>query len=409
MVRTSSDVVQAAPLDGIKVVELTSVVLGPYAAQMLGDLGAEIIKIEPLVGDTNRNLGPSRATENMSALFLGCNRNKRSIALNLKVDEGKSAALEIIKSADMVIHNFRPSAMQRLGLDYEQVKAVNPQVVYCATYGYSKKGPLGDKGALDDSIQAASGIAMLQSQVEGEPRYLPTVLADKITALNVVQAVLAALFHKERTGEGQEVEVPMFESMVSFVMTEHLWGKTFDPPIGEAGYVRLMAKHRRPYRTKDDKYMALLPYWDNHWKTFCEIARRPDLVTDERFLTMKTRLANIDESYRITGEIVLQHTRREWVDLLGNTNVPMMVVNTLDELVDDEQLLASGFWQEMDHPTEGRLRMTSSPINFAKTPTSIRRMPPHLGEHTEEILAEAGISQEKIAALLEQGAAKSNQ
>jgi len=396
------------PLDGIKVVELTSVVLGPYASQILGDLGAEVIKIEPLVGDTNRNLGPYRATENMRALYLNCNRNKRSVALDLKSEEGLNAALEIIKPVDVVIHNFRPSAMERLGLDYERVKAVNPEVVYCATYGYSKKGPLGDKGALDDSIQAASGIAMLQAQVEGDPRYLPTVLADKTTALNVVQAVLAALFHKERTGEGQEVEVPMFESMVSFVMTEHLWGQTFDPPIGKAGYVRLMAKHRRPYRTKDDKYIALLPYWDNHWKTFCELSGRPELVTDERFLNMKSRLENIDESYRITGETVLQRTRQEWVDLLGNTNVPMMIVNDLDELIDDEQLNASGFWQEMDHPTEGRIRMASSPINFSKTPTSIRRMPPHLGEHSEEILSEAGIPQETIAAMFENGTAKTN-
>lgn len=396
------------PLDGIKIVELTSVVLGPYASQMLGDLGAEVIKIEPLVGDTNRNLGPFRTTENMRALYLNCNRNKRSIALDLKSKEGLSAALEIIKSADIVIHNFRPSAMERLGLDYERVKAVNPEVVYCATYGYSKKGPLGDKGALDDSIQAASGIAMLQSAVEGDPRYLPTVLADKTTALNVVQAVLAALFHKERTGEGQEVEVPMFESMVSFVMTEHLWGQTFDPPIGKAGYVRLMAKHRRPYRTKDDKYIALLPYWDNHWKTFCELAGRPELVNDERFLNMKMRLENIDESYRITGEVVLQRTRAEWIELLGSTNVPMMIVNTLDELIDDEQLNASGFWQEMDHPTEGRIRMASSPINFSKTPTSIRRMPPHLGEHSEEILSEAGITQEQIATMFENGTVKTN-
>ena len=189
------------PLHGVKVIELTSVVLGPYACQMLGDLGADVIKIEPLTGDTNRNLGPYTTTQNMSSMYLGCNRNKRSVALDLKSEAGLQAALEIIKSADVVIHNFRPAAMQRLGLDYASVKAVNPEVVYCATYGYSKKGPYGDRGALDDSIQAASGIAILQSKVEGEPHYLPTVIADKTTAQNVTQAVLAALFHKERTGK----------------------------------------------------------------------------------------------------------------------------------------------------------------------------------------------------------------
>ena len=396
----------AGPLDGVRVVELASVVLGPYACQMLGDLGADVIKIEPLMGDTNRNLGPYRNTETMRSMYLGCNRNKRSVALNLKSESGRMAALEIIKSADVVIHNFRPGAIQRLGMDYKKVKAVNPEVIYCATYGYSKRGPYGEKGALDDSIQAASGIAILQSKVEGEPRSLPTVIADKTTAQNVVQAVLAALFHKERTGEGQEIEVPMFESMVSFVMVEHLWGQSFEPPIGPAGYVRLMAKHRRPYKTKDGKYLALLPYWDNHWKTFCELAGRPELIEDPRFINMGARLENINESYRITGEIIGERTRQQWLDLLGDTNVPMMVVNSLDELIDDPQLVASGFWEEADHPTEGRLRMGRSPLNFSKTPASIRRLPPQLGEHSVEVLREAGLSQESIDALLDTGSAK---
>jgi len=398
--------VQNGALDGIRVVELTSVVLGPYACQMLGDLGAEVIKIEPLGGDTNRNLGPYTKTDNMRSMYLGCNRNKRSVALDLKSEQGKAAALEIIATADVMIHNFRPGAMQRLGLDYERVKQVNPEVVYCATYGYSKKGPYGDKGALDDSIQAASGIAMLQSQVEGDPRYLPTVIADKTTAMNVVQAVLAALFHKERSGEGQEIEVPMFETMVSFVMTEHLWGQSFDPPLAPAGYVRLMAKHRRPYRAKDGLYLALLPYWDNHWKTFCELSGHPELISDERFLNMGKRLENINESYRITGEIVGERSREEWIDLLGETNVPMMIVNSLDDLIADPQLQASGFWHEADHPTEGRLRLTGSPLNFSKTPTSIRSLPPHLGEHSVEVLLEVGLSQETIDGMLEDGSAK---
>lgn len=395
------------PLDGIRVIELTSVVLGPYACQMLGDLGAEVIKIEPLTGDTNRNLGPYKNTDNMCSMYLGCNRNKRSVALNLKSDAGREAALEIIKSGDVMIHNFRPAAMQRLGLDYEKVKEINPEIVYCATYGYSKKGPYGDKGALDDSIQAASGIAILQSKVEGEPRYLPTVIADKTTAQNVVQAVLAALFHKERTGQGQEIEVPMFETMVSFVMTEHLWGQSFEPPLAKAGYVRLMAKHRRPYRTKDDLYVALLPYWDNHWKTFCELSGHPELLEDARFQNMRERLKNINESYRITGEIVAERTRQEWIDLLGDTNVPMMVVNTLDELIDDPQLTASGFWHEMDHPTEGRLRMSGPPINFSKTPASIRSVPPLLGQHSVEVLREVGVAQSTIDEMLAGGSAKS--
>lgn len=396
------------PLDGIRVVELTSVVSGPYACQMLGDLGAEIIKVERLDGDSTRNLGPFKTNDNMRSMFLGCNRNKRSVSLDLKSPIGKAAALEIIKGADVVIHNFRPAAMHRLGLDYDEVKKINQEVIYCATYGYSKKGPYGEKGALDDSIQAACGIAILQSKIDGDPRYFPTVIADKTTAQNVVQAVLAALFHKERTGEGQSIEVPMFETMVSFVMTEHLWGQSFEPPLGEAGYPRLMSKHRHPYKTKDGKFIALLPYWDNHWKTFCDLSGHPELAVDQRFIGMGDRLKNIDESYRITGEIIGQRTQQEWLDLLGDSNVPMMVVNTLDELIDDPQLLGSGFWHEMDHPTEGRLRMSNPPINFSKTPATIRSGPPLLGEHSEEILLEAGLSTQHVAGMLANGIAKSS-
>ena len=395
----------SAPLEGIRVVEMTSVVLGPYACQMLGDLGADVIKIEPPGGDTNRNLGPHRNNSDMGSMYLACNRNKRSVSLDLKSERGRGAALEIIKSADVVVHNFRPQAMERLGLDYDAVKTVNPEVVYCATYGYSKKGPYGNKGALDDSIQAASGIAVLQSMVEGEPRYLPTIIADKTTAMVVVQSVLAALFHKERTGEGQEIEVPMFESMVSFVMTEHLWGQSFEPPIGKAGYVRLMASHRRPYKTRDGEYLAVLPYWDNHWRTFCEVAGRPELADDERFIDMATRLKNINESYRVTGDIIAGRDRQEWLELLGDTNVPMMVVNSLDDLIEDPHLVASGFWQEFDHPTEGRIRTSSPPMNFSKTPASIRNLGPRLGENSEEILLEAGLDQATIDSMFASGEA----
>jgi crotonobetainyl-CoA:carnitine CoA-transferase CaiB-like acyl-CoA transferase len=393
----------SAPLEGIRVVEMTSVVLGPYACQMLGDLGADVIKIEPPGGDTNRNLGPHRNNSDMGSMYLGCNRNKRSVALDLKSTRGRSAALEIIKTADVVVHNFRPQAMERLGLDYEAVKVVNPEVVYCATYGYSKKGPYGNKGALDDSIQAASGVAVLQSMVEGEPRYLPTIIADKTTAMVVVQSVLAALFHKERTGEGQEIEVPMYESMVSFVMTEHLWGQSFEPPIGKAGYVRLMASHRRPYKTRDGQYLAVLPYWDNHWRTFCDLVGRPELAEDERFIDMATRLKNINESYRVTGEIIASRDRAEWLELLGDTKVPMMVVNSLDDLIEDPHLVESGFWQEFDHPTEGRIRTSSPPMNFSKTPASIRSLGPRLGENSTEVLLDVGLDQATIDSMLADG------
>ena len=393
----------SGPLQGVKVVEMTSVVLGPYACQILGDLGAEIIKIEPPGGDTNRNLGPYRTHSDMASLFINCNRNKRSIVLDLKSDNGKQAALKLMADADVVVHNFRPGAIDRLGFNYEAVKAVNPSVVYCATYGYSKKGPYGKKGALDDSIQAVSGIAALQEKVLGEPRYLPTVTADKTTGLFVAQAVIAALFHRERSGEGQEIEVPMYESMVSWVMVEHLWGQTFEPPIGQAGYVRLMAEHRKPYRCKDGLYLAVLPYWDAHWRTFCELSGHPELAEDPRFINMATRLKNINESYAATGDIIAERDRQDWLDLLGETNVPMMVVNGLDDLVTDEHLAASGFWHHLEDPDEGTIRMASYPANFSATPASIRRMAPRLGQHSVEILREAGLEEETIQHMLDAG------
>jgi len=392
----------AGPLHGIRIVEMTSVVLGPWACQMLGDLGAEVIKIEPMVGDTNRNLGPHRNDEKMSALYLTCNRNKKSIALDLKSERGKEAALKLAADSDVLIHNFRPQAMDRLGVHYEAVKKSNPDIIYCATYGYSKNGPYGDKGALDDSIQAASGIAMLQCMVEGEPRYLPTIVADKTTALTVVQAVLAALFHRERTGEGQAIEVPMFESMVSYVMTEHLWGLTFEPPIGEAGYTRLMSKHRKPYKTRDG-YLAVLPYWDNHWKMFCDVSERPDLMADERFVDMRSRLKNIDASYAATAQVIATKTTAEWITLLGNTNVPTMVVNTLEDLVSDPHLKETGFWQLVEHPTEGVIRMSKPPINFEKTPAEIRHIAPRLGEDSRAVLRGAGYSDDQIEQMCAEG------
>ena len=389
------------PLQGVRVIEMTSVVLGPWACQMLGDMGAEVIKIEQPRGDSNRSLGAAQ-NPGMGALYMTCNRNKRSIVIDARRPGARAAVLALVRDADVFVHNNRPQVMTKLGLDYADMRPVNPRLIYCGAYGYAKKGPYGAQGALDDSIQAVSGVAMLNKMVLGEPRYLPTIVADKTTALTVVYALLAALFHRERSGEGQEIEVPMFETMVNFVMAEHQWGYAFDPPKAPPGYVRLMSHHRKPYATRDG-YIAILPYLDAHWEKFCKLTGHTELIDDDRYRTLADRVRNIDATYSKTGEIMATRSTAEWLHIFDGSGVPINVVNSLEDLMTDPHLAATGFWKFVEHPTEGRLRMASFPVNFGATPADIRRHAPRLGEHSVEVLREAGVSEGEIAALLANG------
>jgi crotonobetainyl-CoA:carnitine CoA-transferase CaiB-like acyl-CoA transferase len=338
----------------------------------------------------------------MGALSLTCNRNKRSLVLDLKQDAGRAAALELARRSDVVVHNYRPAALARLGLDYEVVKRANLRIVFCGTYGYSRRGPYRDRAAYDDLIQAASGISMLQAMMGAEPRYLPTIVADKTAAMAVVAAVVAALYHRERHGVGQEIEVPMFETMVSYVMAEHLFGRVFEPAGGPIGHTRLLSRHRRPYRTRDG-YLAVLPYLDEHWRSFCEASGRPDLASDPAFATLARRLERIDEVYAETGRILSSRTTAEWLEVLGGTNVPVMIVNSLDDLLSDEHLEALGFWKHVEHATEGKLCLPDVPVTFSASPGDIRRLPPRLGEHSVEILREIGYDDEAIGRLVASG------
>jgi len=393
---------QQGPLAGLRVLDASRVLAGPFCGQLLGDLGADVIKVEPPEGDTTRRLGPAR-NPGMSAFFLACNRNKRSVVLDLKQPSGRAALLKLAASADVMLHNFRPAPAARLGLDYEAFRAVNPRLVYVATYGFRARGPYGEKPAYDDVIQAASGLSMLQASVVGEPRYVPTIVADKTSSLTVLSSVLAALVHRERTGEGQAVEVPMMESVVAYVMVEHLYGETFIPPIESAGYKRILARWRRPFQTKDG-FLAVVPYTDTHWRTFFEIAGRPDLLTDPRFQSLESRLANIETLYEELGKIVATRSSAEWLEALERANVPATIVNTLESLFTDPQLEATGFWKTVEHPTEGTLRMPDIPATYSKTPGDIRRLQPRLGEHSLEVLREAGFGQAEIDAMLASGA-----
>jgi crotonobetainyl-CoA:carnitine CoA-transferase CaiB-like acyl-CoA transferase len=394
----------AGPLDGVRILDCTTVVLGPWAAQQLGDLGADVIKIEPPEGDTTRQLGPMKHPD-MGAFFIAVNRNKRSIVLDLKQEAARHVLVRLATNADVLLHNYRPQAAKRLGLSYEMFRAVNPGIVYVATYGFRAAGPYGEKPAYDDIIQAASGVAATQGSIMGEPRYVPTIVADKTSSMTVLAAVLAALVHKARTGEGQEVEVPMFESLVAWVMVEHLYGATFVPPIDSVGYKRVLNPYRRPFKTRDG-YLAILPYTDQNWRDFFGIAGRDDLLNDARYKTLSTRLKHIEGLYEELGKIAVTRTNAEWLAALDKHNIPGMVVNSLESLLADPQLEATGFWQLVEHPSEGPLRLPGIPVTYSKTPGDIRRLPPRLGEHSVEILREAGLGDAAIDALLASGATR---
>jgi crotonobetainyl-CoA:carnitine CoA-transferase CaiB-like acyl-CoA transferase len=290
-------------------------------------------------------------------------------------------------------------------MSYEIFRAINPGIVYVGTYGFRAAGPYGDKPAYDDIIQAASGLTSLQASIFGEPKYVPTIVADKTSSMTVLVAVLAALYHKARTGEGQEVEVPMLESMAAWVMVEHLYGETFVPPIESVGYKRVLNRYRRPFKTKDG-YLAILPYTDQNWRDFFTIAGRPDLLEDPRFKTLSTRLKHIEFLYEELGKIATTRTNAEWLGELDRRNIPGMIVNSLESLLHDPHLEATGFWQVMEHPTEGTLRLPGIPAAYSKTPASIRRLPPRLGEHSLEILRESGLGEPEIDALLASGATR---
>ncbi len=394
----------AGALDGIRVVELTTVILGPWAAQMLGDMGADVIKIETPTGDTTRQLGPRR-NEGMASLFLAANRNKRSVVLDLTQDAGQEVLDKVIATADVFVHNMRPKVARKLGLTYERFSAINPDLIFCATFGFASDGPFADKPAYDDVIQAASGLADLQAVASDQPRFVPTIMADKTSAYNVLTAILAALVCRERGGGGQAVEVPMFETLVDFVMVEHLYGACFEPHVGDMGYARILNAERRPYATKDG-YLTVLPYTDTNWRDLFQLAGREHLTADERFATISGRTNNSEAVYAILAEIIATRTTAEWLEVLDAANIPVMIVNTKEMLLENEQLLAGDFWQEKDHPTEGRIRMTRPPIRFSKTPSSVRRLQPNLGEHSAEILAEMGYEPDEIERLFAQKAAQ---
>lgn len=386
------------PLSGVTILDLTTVLMGPYATQILADMGANVIKVESPDGDIVRHIGPSRSA-GMGGMFLNANRGKRSIVIDLKQDDGRDTLLRLAKQANALIYNVRPQAMARLGLSYEQLAAANPSIVYVGVFGYGQNGPYAAKPAYDDLIQGASGIPTLLSAAgDGTPRYVPITMADRIVGLMAVNATLGGLMHQERTGQGQRIDVPMFESMTEFVMIDHLGGLTYDPPLDRGGYARLLSRYRKPYKTSDG-FLCVLIYNDKQWRSFFEAIGRTDFLAQPRFANHAARTKHIDEIYEEIGSIFLTRTTAEWRELLERADIPVMPMHTMESILEDPHLEAVGFFKMLDHPVEGRIRQMQVPSTWSVTQPQPGGPAPTLGENGRTILSEAGFVDDEIERL----------
>lgn len=388
-----SEAKPTGPLAGIRIIDMSSVVLGPFATLILADLGAEVIKVEPPKrGDTMRYAGKS-PTGDLGPIYMALNRNKQAIKLDGKTDEGKAALTELLKGADVFFHNVRLAGMARMGFDYEAVKAINPDIVYVHCAGFGQGGPYEHRQAYDDLIQGASGFAALNAMRSGEdPEYAPSLVADKTVGLFAVYATLAALLHREKTGQGQFVQVPMLEAFTFFNLVENLYGETFVPGNGKLAYSRSINANRKPYKTKDG-YIGLVPYSDDQWAQFFDMGGRPGVFEDPRFKTYEARTENIGELYGIIGEVALTKTTTEWLDLLDAANIPAMKYNEMGDVLTDPHLTAVGFFEEDNHPDAGPYRRMKHPVQFSETPADQRLHPPRHGADTETVLASLGLGE----------------
>ena len=392
------------PLHGIRIIDMTSVLMGPFASQSLGDMGADVVKVEAPQGDLVRQIGPGRHPD-MGPIFLNTNRNKRSIALDLKKPAGLQVLRRLLVDADVLIYNVRPNAMARLGLDYDSVAAINPRLVYAGLFGFGQDGPYAARPAYDDLIQGGATLPYLIARAsKGPPRYVPAAMADRIVGLTAVGGILAALLARQGSGRGQRVDVPMFETMVGFILGDHLGGLSFEPPLDEGGYARQLSPERRPYRTRDG-YVCALVYNDKQWQSFLRaIGRESLLQEDARFATFANRSRHIDFVYGELARIFEERSTAEWMALLEEADIPMMPMHDLQSVLSDPHLVATNFFSTVEHPSEGTIRAMRMPMTWSDSPPTPARHAPRLGEHSVEVLEQAGFGAAEIDALIAAGA-----
>jgi crotonobetainyl-CoA:carnitine CoA-transferase CaiB-like acyl-CoA transferase len=395
-------------LSGVRVLDLTTVFMGPLATQQLADLGADVIKIEAPGGDSTRALGPGGEL-GLGALFVALNRNKRSIALDLKKPEGRQALLQLARDADVLVYNVRPAAMERLGLGYEDLVAVNPRLLYVGLVGFSQSGRYAPQAAFDDLIQAASGLSDVVARGNGSiPRYLPMAIVDRLVGLYAFGIISAALYAVQKTGRGRRIEVPMFETMLSQVLGDHLYGHSFVPPRGSFGYPRLLSRERRPYATKDG-HICCTVYTDANWKSFLRLIGKPSLYdTDPRFANIAARTAAIDELYALVAQALLERTTSEWVEALRAVDIPCFPMHTLESVLHDPHLGDIHFFQEAEQPGLGTVVQMRGPTEWSEGGPTIRKAAPALGEDTRQVLLEAGLTAAQIDQMIDRGVAVSH-
>ena len=389
-------------LEGLKILDMTTILMGPYATQIMGDYGAQVTKVEAPSGDLMRQVGPARQ-QGMGPMYLNTNRSKRSLALDLKTEAGRKVLMRLAQQSDVLITNVRPKAMARLGLTWEALEAANPRLIYAALVGYDQRGPYAGRPAYDDLIQGGACIPHAFVRAGQRPSYVPAAIADRIVGMSAVNAILAAVIERHQSGLGQKIEVPMFETMLSMILADHMGGLTFEPALDKGGYARHLSPDRRPYQTKDG-YICALVYTDGHWERFFRALGRPEMpAADPRFADFNARMAHIDEVYAELGRILLTRTTAEWLDLFDRADVPVMPMHSFESVLEDPHLNATGFFQSVEHPTEGPIRQMSVPARFSRSQVRPERLAPRLGADGAAVQADAGFDAGEIAELQDAG------